>query len=131
MTISANERNQLIEYRLKQAAESLAIAEILIGLQNYPTALNRIYYSVFYCLLAVGLKNNFKTSKHAQLIGWFNKNFIATGKIESKYGKIIRKTYEYRLMADYDAYVEFDKESIEQLLLNSTELTSRIKELLK
>ena len=131
MTISANQRNQLIEYRLKQAAESLAIAEILIGLQNYPTALNRIYYSVFYCLLAVGLKNNFKTSKHAQLIGWFNKNFIATGKIESKYGKIIRKTYEYRLMADYDAYVEFDKESIEQLLLHSTELTSRIKELLK
>lgn len=35
-------------------------------------------------------------SKHSQLIGWFNKNFISTAKLESKYGKVIRKAYEYR-----------------------------------
>lgn len=130
MTISNNDKNSLIEYRLKQSIESLKIAKILIELQNYPTALNRIYYAIFYCLLAVGLKYDYKTSKHSQLIGWFNKNFIASGKMESQYGKIIRKAYEYRLMADYDAFVEFEKEIVEELFLQTRELTDRIKKLL-
>jgi uncharacterized protein (UPF0332 family) len=131
MTLSNEERYHLIEYRLNQAIESLKVAEVLIKLQIYPTALNRIYYSIFYCLLAVGLKYDYKTSKHSQLIGWFNKNFIATGKMESKYGKVIRKAYEYRLMADYDAFVEFEKENVVNLFLQSTELADRIKHLLQ
>lgn len=130
MTISSEEKKHLIDYRLKQTEESLKIARVLINLQNYPTALNRIYYAIFYCLLAVGLKYDYKTSKHSQLIGWFNKNFIATGKMESKYGKVIRKVYQYRLMADYDAFVEFEKENVEKLFLQSIELSDRIKELL-
>jgi uncharacterized protein (UPF0332 family) len=59
MTLSNEEKKHLIDYRLNQAKESLDIAEILIKLPNYPTALNRIYYSVFYCLLAVGLKYDY------------------------------------------------------------------------
>ncbi len=84
MTISNDDKNSLIAYRLKQSNESLKIAKVLIELPNYPTALNRIYYAIFYCSLAVALKYDFKTSKHAQLIGWFNKNFIASGKMESR-----------------------------------------------
>ncbi len=130
MTLSNEEKNHLIDYRLKQANESLDVAEVLIKLPNYPTALNRIYYSVFYSLLAVGLKYDYSTSKHSQLIGWFNKNFIATGIMELKYGKIVRKAYEYRLMADYDVFVEFDKENIEILFLQSRELINSITKLL-
>ena len=130
MTISNDDKNSLIAYRLKQSNESLKIAKVLIDLPNYPTALNRIYYAIFYCLLAVALKYDFKTSKHAQLIGWFNKNFIASGKMESKYGRIIRKAYEYRLIADYDAFVEFEKEVVEELFLQTNELSGRIKKLL-
>jgi uncharacterized protein (UPF0332 family) len=51
--------------------------------------------------------------------------------MESKYGKIIRKAYEYRLMADYDAFVEFDKENVEKLFMQSTELTNSITKFLQ
>ncbi|MGE0018987.1 MAG: HEPN domain-containing protein [Draconibacterium sp.] len=131
MTLSNEEKNHLIDYRLKQAIESLEIAEVLIKLPNYPTALNRLYYSVFYSLLAVGLKYEFTTSKHSQLIGWFNKNFISTGKLKSKYGKIVRKAYEYRLMADYDAFVEFEKENVEKLFVQSKDFLNSIIKLLQ
>ncbi len=131
MTLSNEERNHLIYYRLKQAIESLEIADVLIKLPNYPTALNSIYYSVFYCLLAVGLKYDYATSKHSQLIGWFNKNFIATGIIEPQFGKIVRKAFEYRLMADYDAFVEFDKENVELLFSQSREFINSITKLLQ
>jgi len=65
-------------------------------------AINRIYYGVFYALLALALLNNFKTSKHMQLIGWFNKNFIYTGIFPNHFGKIVKKTYDMRANSDYD-----------------------------
>lgn len=131
MKLSEEERQALIEYRMNQADDSIKIAEKLIVMENYPTALNRIYYSVFYSLLAIALKHDYKTSKHSQLIGWFNKNFIASKKLEASFGKIIRKTFEYRLMADYDAFVEFDKDNVNELHKQTIELINRIRELLK
>lgn len=62
--------------------------------------------------MALGLKYEFETSKHAQLIGWFNKTFIHEGMIDSKYGKIIIKAFNRRTKGDYDSYFEFDKETV-------------------
>ena len=126
MTLSDGERNSLIEYRLKQATDTAEVAELLFRKEMYPTALNRIYYSVFYCMLALALQFNFKTSKHSQLIGWFNKNFIATGKIEREYGRIVRDCYEFRLSADYDSFVNFAVEDIAVLLKEMKSFLNRI-----
>ena len=130
MTLSDNEKNNLIDYRLKQAKETIKTAELLVQQESFPTALNRIYYSVFYCLLALGLEYKFETSKHSQLIGWFNKNFVSTGKVDVKFGKIVRKCYEYRLSADYDAFVVFEKENVEMLLKSAQSFIKRMEELL-
>lgn len=126
MTLSDGERNSLIEYRLKQATDTAEVAELLFRKEMYPTALNRIYYSVFYCMLALALQFNFKTSKHSHLIGWFNKNFIATGKIEREYGRIVRDCYEFRLSADYDSFVNFAVEDIAVLLKEMKSFLNRI-----
>lgn len=67
---------------------------------------------MFYSLLALGLKFEYESSKHAQLIGWFNKSFILEGKIDSKFGKIINKAFNRRTKGDYDSYIEFDKETV-------------------
>jgi uncharacterized protein (UPF0332 family) len=126
MTLSDNEKKSLIEYRIKQAFETAEVAELLFLKEMYPTALNRIYYSVFYCLLALAIQFNYKTSKHAQLIGWFNKNFIATEKIEREYGRIVRDCYEFRLSADYDSYVTFVDEDISVLLQEMKSFLKRV-----
>lgn len=116
MTLSKGDKTDLIEYRLNQARETADTATELFRLQKYPASVNRIYYAVFYCLLALALKYEFETSKHLQLIGWFNKNFVATKKVDSKYGNIVRKFYDYRKSADYDAFVVIEKGNIEPLL---------------
>ena len=131
MTLSDNERKALIEYRIKQAFESAEIAEFLHKNRNFATSINRIYYSVFYSLLALAIEFDFKTSKHPQLHGWFNKNFIATGRIEREFGKILRNTYEYRLSADYDVYVKFPEEDMELLLSEMKAFIVRIEKFLK
>lgn len=116
MTLSDNERKTLIEFRIKQAFETAEVAELLVANKKYSSAANRIYYAVFYSLLALALQFGYKTSKHAQLIGWFNKNFIASEKIERGFGRIVRDCYEYRITADYDSFVNFKVDDINTLL---------------
>lgn len=86
MTIEGKDRENLIKYRLMQADETILDVKLLIDNDRFRSAVNRIYYGMFYSLLALGLANQFETPKHAQLIGWFNKNFINEGIIDSKYG---------------------------------------------
>ena len=51
-------------------------------------------------------RHDFSTSKHQQLIGWFNKKFISTGEIDRKYGRILHNAYNNRSTGDYDDFAE-------------------------
>lgn len=50
--ISKEGRNELINLRLEQARETISDAEILIQFKKFRSAVNRVYYGMFYCLLA-------------------------------------------------------------------------------
>ena len=89
MTIEKEDRENLILYRLEQSEETIKDVKLLIDNDRLRSAINRIYYGMFYSLLALGLAYEFETSKHAQLIGWFNKKFIHGELIDSRYRKII------------------------------------------
>ncbi len=115
MSIDNQDKLDLIKYRLAEAKDTQADVELLISHGRYRATINRIYYSMFYSLLALGLKYEFETSKHAQLIGWFNKNFIQEGLIDPKYGKIINKAFNRRTKCDYDSFIEFDLETVEEM----------------
>ncbi|MCK9398454.1 MAG: HEPN domain-containing protein [Bacteroidales bacterium] len=131
MTIESNDRENLIKYRLEQAEETISDVQLLIENNRLRSAVNRIYYGMFYSLLALGLANQYEASKHAQLIGWFNKNFINEGLINSKYGKIINKAFNRRTKGDYDTYVEFEKNIVLEMFKEMQDFISEIKSYLK
>lgn len=78
----------------------------------------------------MGLKHEYETSKHAQLIGWFNKNFIAEQKLDIKYGKIINKAFNRRTKGDYDTFVDFDEEMVVEMYEELKDFISEIATLL-
>ena len=127
MTLNDKERTTLIKHRLKQAEETILDVKLLIDNDRLRSAVNRIYYGMFYSLLALGLANKFETSKHSQLIGWFNKMFINKGLIDNKFGKIINRAFNRRTKSDYDTYVEFDKETVNKMFVEMKEFISEIK----
>jgi uncharacterized protein (UPF0332 family) len=47
--------------------------------------------------------------KHAQLLGWFNKDFIKTGIFEQRYGQILYSAFENRTESDYGTFISFEK----------------------
>ena len=126
MTIEEKDRESLIKYRLIQANETILDVELLVENKRYRSAINRIYYGMFYALLALGTAQKFETSKHAQLIGWFNKYFIHKGKIDSKYGKMINKAFNRRTKGDYDTFVEFEENIVYQMLNEMKDFISEI-----
>jgi len=126
MTNSYN-KEDLIAYRIEQAENTIQEIPLLIENKLYKTAVNRIYYGMFYALLALALKHNFKTSKHRQLIGWFNKQFIKTGIIDTKYGKIINAAFENRSDSDYGLFVEFTDVEVQEMYKEMQEFINESK----
>ncbi len=110
--IDQKSRDELIKYLLQQANETIELVKFLIDSDKYEIAENRIYYGMYYSLTALALKNEFNTSKHLQLIGWFNKEFITSGILEKKYGRILRLAFQYITKGDYYAYVTFEKDEV-------------------
>ncbi len=115
MSIDEKDKFELIKYRLIEAKDTIEDVQLLITNDRLRASINRIYYGMFYSLLALGLKFDFEASKHKQLIGWFNKNFIHEGLIDKKYGKIINKALNRRTKGDYDSYVEFEREIVVEM----------------
>lgn len=86
---------------------------------------------MYYALTALALKHAFETSKHTQLIGWFNKEFILSKQVDSKYGKILRKAYQNRIRGDYDAFVIFTTDEVELLLVKMVDFIEEIRSILE
>jgi uncharacterized protein (UPF0332 family) len=125
------DRKILINHRLKQAEETLTEISFLIDSRHLSLAVNRIYYSIFYVISAISIKDNFSTSKHKKLLGWFNKNYISTGLLSKEFGKLIYAAFENREKSDYDFLFEISKEEILKYFELAKSFAEEIKKLLE
>ena len=128
--ITEEDKEELIKYRIEQAQETVDDANLLIVNKKFRSAVNRIYYGMFYIMLAVALKYGFQTSKHQQLIGWFNKNFIHSEIINKKYGMMIKNAFRYRQKSDYEVHVEYSENEINEMFENMKTFITELEQLL-
>jgi len=103
----------LIKRAFEKADESIQSAESSIKDGFLSTAQNRIYYAIFYSVIALGYFYEFTSSKHSQYLSWFNKKFIYTDKVfDEKLFKIYKESYESRQKSDYEFTWKPDKEDV-------------------
>ena len=124
------EKINQINKKIIRSETTLEDAEFLIVNNKLSITVNRIYYSIFYIISALALQNDFVTSQHSQLIGWFNKNFILTNRISVNTGKIVHNMFEQRSKADYDDYITFDKNEVLLMYKDAQLLINQIKEII-
>lgn len=120
----------LIENWFSKAKEAIVSTKKNIDIDELYVAQNRIYYTIFYAVSALAQKYNFATSKHSQLKGWFNREFIKPNKINPKFGKLYFKLYESRQKSDYTFTFKPNKESLLLNLELVKEFVSEIEKLL-
>ena len=124
------DKENLIKYRMQRAKETMKEAEDDISKNFLHSAENRIYYAIFYSVLALALKHEFTTSKHKQLLGWFNRNFVKPGLIEKEFGDIYRNAFENRLESDYEDFKSFSIEEVKVDFGNMVKFVNRTEKLL-
>ena len=118
--MTQNEHKDIfISINIDKSNEALRIAEFAISENAVTTALNRIYYAVFYTVTALAVKHDFITSKHAQMMGWFNKKFIHEDKVFNKeLSKIYDNIFQFRQRGDYTSEYPADIEKAKELLVD-------------
>ncbi|MDR1327291.1 MAG: HEPN domain-containing protein [Heliobacteriaceae bacterium] len=110
----------LVNINIEKSDEALEVAQESLENNRLTTALNRIYYAIFYTVIALAYKHNFETSKHAKLMGWFNKKFIYTDKIfDPKIYKIYENAFMLRQESDYETLYQPDIEQAKSLLADT------------
>lgn len=106
----------LSEYRLEKSKKDLETAQINLDHDMVNQSINRSYYSIFHALRALLAYDSFDAKRHSSILGYFNKNYIASGKIKQEYYKIIARAFDIRSKSDYqDFYIASEKEAKEQL----------------
>ena len=114
MTKPDKDIESAIKYRIDRAYECINEVEFLILHNKLRLAVTRIYYGMFYIVAALALFHNYKTSKHQQLIGWFNKEFINNQIFPLKYGKFFRDAFARRADVDYGDIVDYQSNDVQE-----------------
>ena len=104
---------ELINYRKERAKETLKDAKVMFDKTSLFSAINRIYYSIFYEVVALLLTKGLSSSKHSGVRSIFNREFVKTGLVKEDFGDFYNKMFEFRQKGDYGDFVKFEKEKVQ------------------
>lgn len=105
---------ELVNYKIEKANSTFSEVQSHIENKYLSTAMNRIYYSAFYLVSALALLDNFSTSKHKQLIGFFNREYVKTKLIDERIAHFLDDAYDNRIISDYHDFSYLTKSDIEK-----------------
>jgi uncharacterized protein (UPF0332 family) len=114
----------LVEYRLKQARETLDGARQLLASGQLRDAVNRAYYTMFYAALALLASLMLGSSKHSGIMSLFGQNFIKTGLFSKETGRFLRRAFELRQKSDYQEFVFPNQSEVNELVINAEEFVN-------
>ncbi|MEM9151267.1 MAG: HEPN domain-containing protein [Cyanobacteria bacterium P01_F01_bin.3] len=123
--------SDVIKYRIQRAEEAYQAAQILAENQNWNSCINRLYYSCFYAVSALLLKDDLSSPKHTGIRSLFNKNYVKPGIVSKTSARLYNDLFERRHEADYADLVDFDKSETLSLLLRTEDFLSEIKAAIK
>ena len=115
--MNIDNRADYIKYRFQRAKESYEEALILEKNNRWNAVVNRLYYSCFYAVIALLLKNNIDTQTHDGTRTQFGLHFIKTGKIDIKHGKLFSKLFDFRQKGDYGDLYDYDEATVTPLII--------------
>ncbi len=106
------EKGDLVKYRLERAKETLEDAQLLIESKRWNSAINRLYYSAFYTVIALLLNENYKTTTHNGVKSIFSEQFIKKNIISQEFGKKYSQLFTWRQKGDYADLFDFTEEKV-------------------
>ncbi|MBI3752427.1 MAG: HEPN domain-containing protein [Deltaproteobacteria bacterium] len=118
----------LIQYRLKEADDSIAEAKVLLKEKmSLRAVMNRLYYAMFYAVLALLQEKGLGTSKHIGAISLFDREFIKGGVFDKEMSKTLHRAFELRQKGDYMEEVEATQKDIDEIFPKTIDFVEKVK----
>jgi len=121
----------LVAYRMEQADESLAAAQILLDKEMIRPSVNRSYYAMFYAVLALLAVKKMETSKHSGAISLFDREFVKQGVFKKDLSRWLHDAFDLRQLSDYAAQSSITSDDAQRALDHAGEFVKKVKDILK
>ena len=122
------ERKEYVKYRIESAHKTFEAAKILAENEFWNSAVNRLYYSIFYAVNALLVMNEIQTKSHSATKSQFSLHFVKTGKFDKKYGRLLSELFDWRQKGDYENIFDYDNDSVQPLFKPVNEMIKLIEE---
>ena len=130
--MSEAERIQaLVRYRLEQADEAIASAELNLANGLHRSAVNRAYYAMFYAVLALLAVRQTETSRHSGAIAQFDQLYVKPELLPREFSRWLHDAFLNRQSADYGAEVALARDEIDTLLSHARDFLAGVRRLLE
>lgn len=118
----------LIKYRLKEADASIEEARVLLRENMSPRAvMNRLYYAMFYAVLALLQEKQLGTSKHMGAIAMFDREFVKSGVFDKEMSKALHRAFELRQKGDYMEEAEVTRADVDEIFPKAIDFVGKVK----
>lgn len=124
-------RENLVNYRLTRAFETLKEADYNAIGKFFNIAVNRLYYAAYYAISALLIKNKYECSTHAGVKFLFSLHYIKTGIFDVGYAQILNSLFNNRQAGDYEDFVYCDDNLYNELRPKAESLILAISNYLK
>ena len=118
--------DDLVKYRLDSAVERLKSAKILLDNGQFKDSVGRSYYALFTAVRAVLALEMVDYTKHAGVISHFQKEYIKTGRFDTKYSKYLQRAFQIRNSCDYDDFYLISRQDAQEQYDRAKELLEAV-----
>ena len=88
----------------EKSLKMLETAKLAKDNDDYFSANNRLYYALFHAIRSVLALDKVDFKKHSNVLGYFNKYYIATNIFDKSFGKLIASASIIRNNSDYEDF---------------------------
>jgi uncharacterized protein (UPF0332 family) len=120
----------LIHYRLERAQESLEDARLLADANRWHACVNRLYYSCFYAVSALLVRDGLSSSRHTGVRSLLNRHYVRTGKVPRELARVYNDLFERRQEGDYADFMRFQADQVRPWVPRTEAFIAHMKALL-
>ncbi|MBN2746951.1 MAG: HEPN domain-containing protein [Bacteroidales bacterium] len=125
------EKTEYVNYRIETAYQTFEAAKVLSDNGFWNSAVNRLYYSLFYAVNALLVFNEIQPKSHSSTKSQFSLHFIKTGKLDKKYGRLLSELFDWRQKGDYENIFDYTQDSVLPLFPQVREMIEKIENEIK
>ena len=131
MSLTAEERHDVVVYRLEKVNRTLDEARTLVAFKYWSLIANRLYYAAYYAVSALLVAYGYGVKSHEGTISQFSLHFAKGGIVPKEMGKFYHDLFELRLKGDYSDRFDLTEEDVMPLFEPTEQLLEKITTLAK